>query len=310
MKVVLTKAQKFHDDIREKIISLGYEIIDHGDEKEEFTEEEYGCDVLVGLNPFQGGDLNRFRNLKFFQATSAGYDTIPLDALKEKNIIFCNARDVYNKQISEFAVMRLLEIYKKAPMYFRQQTERKWQREFRLQEITDKRVAILGTGSIGGEIAKKLKVFDAVTIGFNRSGKPAEYFDHIYKIEMLEEMAGDLDVIIVALPLNSGSEHIINKNILERMHKKSVLINIGRGPSVDTEALADALEAGGIMGAALDVFEQEPLPEDSRLWGLENLLISPHICSGSNYMNKRVYDLVYDNLKAFAENKEVKNRIV
>lgn len=310
MKVVLTKAQKFHDDIREKIISLGYEIIDHGDEKEEFTEEEYGCDVLVGLNPFQGGDLNRFRNLKFFQATSAGYDTIPLDALKEKNIIFCNARDVYNKQISEFAVMRLLEIYKKAPMYFRQQTERKWQREFRLQEITDKRVAILGTGSIGGEIAKKLKVFDAVTIGFNRSGKPAEYFDHIYKIEMLEEMAGDLDVIIVALPLNSGSEHIINKNILERMHKKSVLINIGRGPSVDTEALADVLEAGGIMGAALDVFEQEPLPEDSRLWGLENLLISPHICSGSNYMNKRVYDLVYDNLKAFAENKEVKNRIV
>ena len=195
-------------------------------------------------------------------------------------------------------------------MYFRQQTERKWQREFRLQEITDKRVAILGTGSIGGEIAKKLKVFDAVTIGFNRSGKPAEYFDHIYKIEMLEEMAGDLDVIIVALPLNSGSEHIINKNILERMHKKSVLINIGRGPSVDTEALADVLEAGGIMGAALDVFEQEPLPEDSRLWGLENLLISPHICSGSNYMNKRVYDLVYDNLKAFAENKEVKNRIV
>ena len=94
------------------------------------------------------------------------------------------------------------------------------------------------------------------------------------------------------------------------MHSKSVLINIGRGMSVDTEALADVLEKGGIMGAALDVFEQEPLPEDSRLWGLENLLISPHICSGSNYMNKRVYDLVYDNLKAFGENGKLINRIV
>lgn len=310
MKVVLTKAQKFHDDIREKIVSLGYEIIDHGAENEEFTEEEYGCDVLVGLNPFQGSDLNKFRNLKFFQATSAGYDTIPLDELKKRGVIFCNARDVYSKQISEFAVMRLLEIYKKAPMYFRQQIQHKWEREFRLQEVTDKKVAVLGTGSIGVQIAKKLKAFDAVTIGFNRSGNGAEYFDEIYRIDELESRAGELDAIIVALPLNSGSVHIINRNILEKMHKKSVLINIGRGQSVDTEALADILEAGGIMGAALDVFEEEPLPADSRLWKLENLLISPHICSGSNYMNKRVYDLVYDNLKALAENREVINRIV
>ena len=92
--------------------------------------------------------------------------------------------------------------------------------------------------------------------------------------------------------------------------KKSVLINIGRGLSVDTEALADVLENGSILGAALDVFEKEPLPENSRLWKLDNLLISPHICSGSNYMNKRVYELVYDNLKALTEGKELKNRII
>lgn len=310
MKVVLTKAQKFHDDIREKIKSLGYEIIDHGAETEEFTDEEYKCDVLVGLNPFQKSDLNKFTNLKLFQATSAGYDTIPVEELEKKGVIFCNARDVYSNQIAEFAVMRLLEIYKKAPMYYRQQEEHKWLRDFKLQEITDKKVGILGTGSIGMQIAKRLKAFDAVTIGFNRSRNSAEYFDKIYKIDAFEGMVGELDVIIVALPLNSGSEYIINKNILEKMHLKSVLINIGRGMSVDTEALADVLEKGGIMGAALDVFEQEPLPENSRLWGLENLLISPHICSGSNYMNKRVYDLVYDNLKAFGENGKLINRIV
>lgn len=310
MKVVLTKAQKFHDDIREKIEAIGYEIIDHGAETEEFTDEEYKCDVVVGLNPFQKSDLNKFTNLKMFQATSAGFDTIPVEELEKKGIVFCNAKDVYSVQIAEFTVMRLLEIYKKAPMYYKQQTNHQWIRDFRLQEITDKKVAILGTGSIGMQIAKRLKAFDAETIGFNRSGKPAEYFDSICKIGEFKERVGDFDVIIVALPLNSDSEYIIDREVLEKMHKKSVLINIGRGPSVDTEALADVLEENKIMGAALDVFEQEPLPEDSRLWGIENLLISPHVCSGSNYLNKRIYDLVYTNLKALIEGGNVINRIV
>ena len=94
------------------------------------------------------------------------------------------------------------------------------------------------------------------------------------------------------------------------MNGKSVLVNIGRGQSVDTEALYDVLKERKIMGAALDVFENEPLEKDSKLWKLDNLLISPHICSGSNYMNKRVYDLVYENLKAFINKEKLKNRII
>lgn len=310
MRVVLTGAHKFNDDIKEKITSLGYEVFDHADELEEFTDEEYACDAMVGLNPFRGSKLDKFTNLKFFQATSAGFDTLPVEEFKKRNIIFANARDVYSVPIAEYTIMRILEIYKKSAMYFRQQREHSWKRDFRMQELTDKRTAILGTGSIGREIAKRLKAFDAVTIGFNRSGAPVEYFDEIHKIDELEDMVDKLDIIIVALPLNAQSVHIINRSILEKMHKKSVLINIGRGPSVDTQALCDILKEGRIMGAALDVFEEEPLPADSPLWEFDNLLISPHICSGSNYMNKRLYDLSYRNLKAFIENGEIVNRIV
>ena len=173
MKVVLTKAQKFHDDIREKIAALGYEIIDHGAESEEFSKEEYECDVLVGLSPFLASSVDKFKNLKFFQATSAGYDTIPVEELREKGIIFCNARDVYSVPIAEFTLMRILEIYKKSAMYIKQQMNHEWKREFRLQELTDKKAAVLGTGSIGMQIAKRLKAFDAVTTGFNRSQLPA-----------------------------------------------------------------------------------------------------------------------------------------
>lgn len=110
MKAVLTSAHKFHDDIKERIASLGYEVIDHGSENEEFTEEEYLCDVVVGLNPFMKSKVEKFKNLRFFQATSAGFDTIPVDKLKEKGIAFSNARDVYSVPIAEFTIMRILEI--------------------------------------------------------------------------------------------------------------------------------------------------------------------------------------------------------
>lgn len=88
MKAVLTSAHKFHDDIKERIASLGYDVIDHGSENKEFTEEEYLCDVVVGLNPFMKSKVEKFKNLRFFQATSAGFDTIPVDKLKEKGSVF------------------------------------------------------------------------------------------------------------------------------------------------------------------------------------------------------------------------------
>ncbi len=254
--------------------------------------------------------IEKFTNLKFFQAVSAGYDTLPLDDFKKKGIMLSNARDVYSVPIAELTVMRILEIYKKSAKYFKQQENHEWKRDFRLQEITDKKVAVLGTGSIGTQIAKRLKAFDAVTIGFNRSEKPAEYFDYIYNINNFSDMVSELDVIIAALPLNNGTIHIIDREILNKMHKKSILINIGRGQSVDTTALCETLNEKKILGAALDVFEEEPIAQNSPIWDAEGLLISPHISSGSNYMNKRIYDLVYSNLKAFAEGKKVKNRIV
>jgi len=310
MKLVITGIQKFHDDIRQKIRLLGYEILDHADETIEFTPEEYKCDVIVAMSPFRGSYIQKFTNLKFFQAISAGYDSLPLDAFKEKGIKLANARNVYSVPIAELTVMRILELYKKSFMYMKQQEKHEWKRDFRLQEMTDKKIAVLGTGSIGTQIAKRLKAFDAITIGFNRSERPAEYFDYIYNINEFSSMVSELDVIIAALPLNNETMHIINKDILNKMHNKSILINIGRGQSVDTDALHDALKNKKILGAALDVFEDEPLPKDNPLWDTEELLITPHISSGSNYMNKRIYELVYSNLEAFANGNEVSNRIV
>ena len=120
MKAVLTSAHKFHDDIKERIASLGYEVIDHGSENEEFTEEEYLCDVVVGLNPFMKSKVEKFKNLRFFQATSAGFDTIPVDKLKEKGIAFSNARDVYSVPIAEFSKYPIIFSIYSADLYHTQ----------------------------------------------------------------------------------------------------------------------------------------------------------------------------------------------
>ncbi len=310
MKVVLTGYQRFGDETREKIKALGYEILDHADEAVEFTDEEYGCDALVGYIPFVVCKADKFRQLKLFQAISAGYDTVPLDEFKERGIMLANARGVHSIPIAELVIMRILEIYKKSAVFYEQQRAHKWKKLFPLQEITEKKAAILGTGSIGVEIAKRLKAFNATTVGFNRSSRPAEYFDEIYKIGDFENMIEELDIIIVALPLNDGSEHIINRNTLKKMNKNSILLNIGRGQCVDTKALCDILNEGKIMGAALDVFEEEPIPEDSFLWDTKNLLISPHVSWSSTFMKRRTDELVYENLKNLIENRGIINRIV
>ena len=110
MKVVLTGYQRFGDETREKIKALGYEILDHADEAVEFTDEEYGCDALVGYIPFVVCKADKFRQLKLFQAISAGYDTVPLDEFKERGIMLANARGVHSIPIAELVIMRILEI--------------------------------------------------------------------------------------------------------------------------------------------------------------------------------------------------------
>lgn len=297
--LVLTGRFKYSLEQKESISKLGYNILFHEDEKISFTEEELNCEVLVNLDALSNNDINAFKNLKFIQATMVGTDKVPMEKIKEKGIKYCNSRGVFDIPIAEFVVMRLLEVYKHARVFEKQTEKRGWEKQFDMEEINGKSIAILGTGGIGVEVAKRLKAFGANVFGFNRSLKKAEYFDDIFSITQLGQRIGKFDAVIIAIPLTEKTFHLFNDEMFGLMKNKSIIVNVGRGSIVCENALANALESGKLKAAVIDVFEKEPLSTESRLWGFDNFYFSPHSSFSSVKNNSRMFELIFNNLKAY-----------
>lgn len=293
----------------EEARKMGYEVIFHEDEKVPLNFEELGCDVLVQLDMFSHNNVSDFRNLKFVQALMVGTDSQPIDKLKEKGVLYASMKGVFDKPIAEFVVMRILEIYKHIRTFEQQQKDRSWKKRFDLLELTGKKAAILGTGHIGTETAKRLKAFEVNCDGFSKSGKIQENFDNVYTSDSFSEKAMQYDIVIAATPLTDETYHMFNNEMFGRMKDGSVFINIARGGIQDEKALYGALKSGKLMGAAVDVFEKEPLSKESPLWGLENFFYSPHnsFCGDKN--DEITAKVVLDNLKAFISGEEVKDLV-
>lgn len=306
-KLLLSKIYKYTEEQLKAIQELGYEITLIEKEKDDLPEEAFACEVMVQYNMFRYHDIKKFKNLKYALGMLAGLDGVPLDYMHENKITASSGRGLYSIPIAEFTLMRILEIYKEAKLFQKQQIEKTWQIKKELGDLYGKTAAILGTGSIGTEIAKRLKAFDVKTIGFNRSCKRPEYFDKVYSIKDLKKEVKHCDIVVVALPLDRTSKKLIDKEIFEAMKDQTVFINIGRGATVDETALNEVLESGKLLGAGIDVFETEPLPQDSPLWEKENLYFSPHISFASESNRQRQFDLIYNNLKAYIKNERINN---
>ena len=220
-------------------------------------------EAVVCSTMFSYYDIEKFTNLKFIQCESAGIDHFPMDYIRQNNITFKNAPGVYSIPIAEYVVGGILQIYKDSFGFYKKQGQHKWDKNRELFELTNKNVFILGTGSIGTEIAKRLKAFDCKTIGFNRFGNNADFFDEVHSINNFKAIVKDADILISALPLDKSTKHLIDDGVLSTLKKDTVIVNVSRGAIVDTGALLKHINY--IKGAVLDVFEDEPLPENSPL---------------------------------------------
>ena len=168
---------------------------------------------------------------------------------------------------------------------------------------------IVGLGDIGGEFAKRLKALGAYTIGIRRksTNKP-DYLDELHQMEQLNDLLPKADIVALSLPATKLTNGIINKKTLSLMKKDAVIINVGRGTAIDTDALCDALEKGNLLGAALDVTDPEPLPSDHRLWKIKNAIITPHVSGGYSLeeTRNRIVNISVENLEAFLRGKKMK----
>ena len=237
-------------------------------------------------------------NLKVLQVPNAGYD----DALAylRPGLTLCNAAGVHDASTAELAVALSLASRRGIPDFVRDQDKENWNHQKRTS-LSDSRIGIVGYGSIGKQVAKNLSGFEVEVIGFSKSGR-----DGAKKIEELDSYLPSLDIVILILPLNPESKGLFNKDRLAKMKDGSLLVNVARGPIVDTNALLTELNSGRIF-AALDVTDPEPLPKGHPLWKAKNLLIVPHVGGNSTAFEPRCRKLVESQLQLMVSGQPLKN---
>ncbi|GGB57825.1 glycerate dehydrogenase [Lentibacillus populi] len=253
-----------------------------------------------------GGDLTddlieKAVNLKWIMVLSAGMDQMPLTSLKNRNILVTNARGIHKTPMSEYVIALLLQVYRQTKTLLHNETNHYWDKSVRMQELTGKTMLIAGAGAIGQEVARLAKAFRMKTIGVSRSGRPVEHFDENYSTAAFDRLLPKTDIVVSVLPSTAETTYFYTYDHFQKLPDHAVFLNIGRGDAVKTDVVLKAIRQGEIAHAVLDVFETEPLPEDSPLWQEENITITPHISGVSPQYVTRALEIFTRNLDTYLQ---------
>lgn len=294
---------KFTDEQKKKLESVP------GDYKFVYDKNDdiYDSNIIVGNYP--AADLKNFSNLELLLLTAVGYDAFIKKGILNDSTILCNAVDVHSREVAEHTMALVLQLVKNLHLYKNNQAKHLWQDEGIVKSVEGLRVAIIGFGSIGRCLAKLLKGLGMYTIGVKRKmiDKP-DYLDELHTNEDMEEVISDVDVVVSILPGTSENYHLFTMDTFKKMKPDTILVNCGRGNLYDTAVLQEVLEKKIIKAAAADVFEVEPLPEDSKLYNLDNFVVTPHI-AGFFHLESAKEDflnLICDNLTRYAKGEELR----
>ncbi len=301
MNLLLTGCFKYSAEQMEALHSLGYNIYFMPQEKEELPLNAAKVDAIVCNGLFLSHDIDVFSQLKLIQLTSAGFDRVPVEKIKERGMELYNARGVYSTPMAEWTIFRVLEHYKQGEFFRKEQEARRWTKHRGLREVAGIHVAIVGAGNVGQEVAKRFQAFGAQTTGFDIHTNATMGFDHMVLTEKLRERVCEYDVVVVTAPLLPSTRGLISREVLMAMKENAILVNIARGGLIDEYAMYEVLSRRKDLYAALDVFETEPLAKENPLWKLENVALSPHNSFVSDGNNARMFAVMYNNLKNFIE---------
>lgn len=272
-------------------------------------ESNYDIEVMIIMNStVKNLDFEKYHNLKWIQLLMAGYDNVDIENLKNKGIMVSNARDIFSISIAEDVFSKILYFNRNTKHYLDSMKSQTWEPIKKEPEIFGSTVSIIGTGSIGQEIAKRMKAFGVNRVfGYKKKIEEVPYFDEIFTDEEgLNFMIQAADYLILALPLTKETYHFIDDKKIALMKESAVLINVARGNIIDQAALVKALKQKQIRGAGLDVTTPEPLPKNHDLWKLGNVFITPHNASSSPFMKDRLYQMSKDNLERYIKNQKPK----
>jgi len=265
---------------------------------------------------FSGNNPRRVRQLldatpklRWYHTVSAGVENMPLPELAQRGIVLTNNSGSYDIQIAEHLMAFVFAVSRQLHRYRDNQRASEW-KEQQHQELRDATIVVYGMGSIGGEIARLASAVGMRVIGVRRRSGPSEPgIDRVVAADRLAEVVGEADYLAIAAPLTSATRGAISRDVISRMKPTAWIMNIARGAIVDEPAMIEALQAKRIGGAALDVFTTEPLPKESPLWTLENVIITPHHSGSSPRAGERTLALFAENLRRYKAGEPLINRV-
>jgi phosphoglycerate dehydrogenase-like enzyme len=265
---------------------------------------------------FSGNNPRRVRqlldatpNLRWYHTVSAGVENMPLPEFAQRGIVLTNNSGSYDIQIAEHLMAFVFAASRQLHRYRDNQRASQWKEQTH-QELRDATIVVYGMGSIGGEIARLASAVGMRVIGVRRKpAPPGPGVDRVVAADQLADVVGEADYLAIAAPLTSGTRGAISREVISRMKPTAWIMNIARGAIVDEPAMIDALKAQRIGGAALDVFTTEPLPPESPLWKLENVIVTPHHSGSSPRANERTLALFGENLRRYKVGEPLINRV-
>ncbi|MBI3705805.1 MAG: D-2-hydroxyacid dehydrogenase [Rhizobiales bacterium] len=281
------------------------ETVKHADNVAEALSLCADCEVLVAMAHDVTDELiARMPRLRYICAMSAGTDRIDTLRNLKPDVRVTSGRGIHGPQMSELALLSMIALSREFPRMQRNQQKHVWER-WPQKLLWGKTAVLIGIGPIAEELALRCEAFGMRTIGVSDARKEAKHFATLMPRGRLKEAAALADFMIVLVPLSAQTRHMIDDGVLGAMKPTGILINLARGPVVDEPALVRRLQAGQIGGAALDVFEAEPLPPDSPLWDMPNVIVTPRIGGMSDVYARQVLPLVVHNLRCFLDGRPV-----
>ena len=298
--------EKHFDQIKSAASEVGAQVFFYKNEAE-IPEDNFDADIIYGFAP---SIVKTSKTLKWLCVPWAGVDSLMApDYFANENCLLTNSAGAYGVSIAEHMIATSLIMLRRLDQFMTETREGKWLSPRPQKSLKDCRITVLGTGDIGTTFANRARAFEpAALIGVCRSGKSSStVYDKVFPVSQLDSILPETDLLAMSLPATPETKGILSRERMSLLPEGAFIVNVGRGSAIDEEALADNLENEHIAGAALDVFQTEPLPAANRLWKTKNLLITPHVAGNMTlpYTKDKNVEMFIEDLKNFAQGRQL-----
>ncbi|MFP8955151.1 D-2-hydroxyacid dehydrogenase [Natrialbaceae archaeon A-CW3] len=265
------------------------------------------CDAIVTLEHREA-----FADLAWVHSIQAGVDRFPAETFDDRGVVLTNSTGIHDRTIGETVAGFFLAFSRRLHRHVANQQSKTWKRPEWDEAFTlpGTSACVVGTGTLGQGVAEVAGALGVSMRGVRRTPEPVPGFEEIEPVSALHEAVSGVDFVVSTLPLTDETHHLFDATVFEAMDEDAYVVNVGRGPVVDESALIEALETGSIAGAALDVFETEPLPEDSPLWEMDEVIVTPHCGAYTRDYAHDIGGLVRENVRRLEAGEAFTNRVV